>query len=327
MTWTPAVGRKPLASLSLDLDNLWSYLKTYGDPAWQSLPTYLPTVVPRFLELFDEASLTATVFVVGQDTEIEENAEPIATIAAAGHEIGNHSFSHEPWLRTYSRERIVDELARTEEGLQRVTGRRPLGFRGPGYSLSSTLLEVLCERGYAYDASTLPTWIGPLARTYYFRTARLDADERGRRRELFGRAKDGLRPLRPYRWQVPGGSLVELPVTTMPGVRLPIHFSYVLFLHGVSPALAKAYFRTALRACRLARLGPSLLLHPLDLLDATDAPGTSFFPGMGLPARDKAAVVRWCLRQLQAQFQVVGTGAHVQALAGGALPGRRVTDE
>jgi hypothetical protein len=26
---------KPLASLSLDLDNLWSYMKTHGDPGWE----------------------------------------------------------------------------------------------------------------------------------------------------------------------------------------------------------------------------------------------------------------------------------------------------
>ena len=34
--------RKPLASLSLDLDNQWSYMKTHGDAGWEALPTYLP---------------------------------------------------------------------------------------------------------------------------------------------------------------------------------------------------------------------------------------------------------------------------------------------
>jgi hypothetical protein len=28
---------KPLASISLDLDSLWSYMKTHGDPGWESL--------------------------------------------------------------------------------------------------------------------------------------------------------------------------------------------------------------------------------------------------------------------------------------------------
>ena len=45
--------RKPIASLSLDLDNKWSYMKTHGDPGWESLPSYLPVVVPRFLRLLE----------------------------------------------------------------------------------------------------------------------------------------------------------------------------------------------------------------------------------------------------------------------------------
>ena len=41
---------KPAASLSLDLDNQWSYMKTHGDPGWESLPSYLALVVPRVLD-------------------------------------------------------------------------------------------------------------------------------------------------------------------------------------------------------------------------------------------------------------------------------------
>jgi peptidoglycan-N-acetylglucosamine deacetylase len=305
--------QRPLASVSLDLDNLWSYLKTYGDPSWSTLPTYLPVVVPRLLELYDTFGVTGTVFVVGQDTEVDENAEPLKSIAAAGHELGNHSFHHEPWLHQYSRERLVDELARTEEGLERITGQHPRGFRGPGYSLSATLLQVLSERGYEYDASTLPTWIGPAARAYYFRAASLSAAERQQRALLFGRARDGLRPIHPYRWSG-ADELVEIPVTTFPLLRIPMHFSYVLYLHGYSPALARRYFRAAVRTCSARSLGPSLLLHPLDLLDGSDAPGVGFFPGMGLPAAEKLKVISWCLGELTGQFEVVGTGEHARAL-------------
>ena len=61
-------------------------------------------------------------------------------------------------------EALVRELERTETAVQRATGQRPIGFRGPGYSWSTTLLEILADRGYLYDASTLPTYLGPLAR-------------------------------------------------------------------------------------------------------------------------------------------------------------------
>lgn len=314
--------RRPVASVSLDLDNLWSYLKTHGDTTWTKLPTYLPIVVPRLLELFDAFGLRSTVFVVGQDTEADENAGPLASIAAAGHEIGNHSWSHEPWLHLYSRGQIEEELSRTEEALTRVTGYRPTGFRAPGYSMSGPLLDVLAERGYLYDASTLPTWVGPLARAYYFRSAKLTAKERARRRRLFGRARDGLLPLRPYRWGDGDGGVIEIPVTTLPVLRVPMHFSYVLYLHGKNPGIARWYFRSALATCRLRRVPPSLLLHPLDFLEDQEAPGVGFFPGMGQPAVEKLHVLTWCLRELTSRFEVVGARQYAEALCRQPLPRR-----
>ena len=85
-----------------------------------------------------------------------------------------------------------------------MTGQKPIGFRGPGYSLSLSVLRVLTRRGYQYDASTLPTFLGPLARAYYFMTTKLSPEEKKNRKLLFGQLRDGLRPLRPYRWQIDG---------------------------------------------------------------------------------------------------------------------------
>jgi peptidoglycan/xylan/chitin deacetylase (PgdA/CDA1 family) len=159
---------KPLASLSLDLDNKWSYLKTRGVAAWQDYPTYLPLVVPRVLDFLKQRGLTISVFIVGQDAAREENAQALRAIAEAGHEIGNHSFHHEPWLHLYTEAQLEDEMTRAEENIERVTGKRPIGFRGPGFTVSPTTLRVLARHGYRYDASTLPTYLGPLARLYYF---------------------------------------------------------------------------------------------------------------------------------------------------------------
>ena len=87
---------KPIASLSLDLDNKWSYMKTHGDPGWEEYPSYLDVVVPRFIEFFEKRDQKMTVFIVGQDASRDKNREALASISAAGHEIGNHSFNHEP---------------------------------------------------------------------------------------------------------------------------------------------------------------------------------------------------------------------------------------
>jgi hypothetical protein len=312
--------RKPIASLSLDLDNKWSYLKTHGDPAWKDLPSYLDVLVPRALQFLAERNLTITVFVVGQDAAVDASRGPLAAIAAARHEIGNHSFHHEPWIPLYPAPQIDAELQRAEEHIERATGRRPVGFRGPGFALSPTIVRSLARRGYRYDASSLPTFLGPLARAYYFATARLTPEERRQRKALFGGVADACRPLRPYRWRTDAGEVLEIPVTTMPLFRVPIHFSYLLYLDAVAPALTLPYFRAALALCRWRRIQPSLLLHPLDFLGCEDTRDLAFFPAMRLPRERKLELVSEALALLTARFTVLTLEQHAEAASAASLP-------
>lgn len=294
----------PVASVSVDLDNLWAYLKTHGDPDWERLPSFLPTAVPRLLDVLGEHGLTSTFFAVGMDVERDDGAAAVAGVSAGGHEVANHSYRHEPWLHRYSRDELVAEVARTEDAIVAAGAPRPVGFRGPGYSVSPDLLGVLADRGYTYDASVLPTWIGPLARAVHNRTAGERHDD------LFGGFSRVLSPNRAHRWQL-DGDLVELPVTTMPLLRVPIHGAYVLQLHAISPRLATGYFTTAVRLCRLLGVSPSLLVHPTDVLGGAEAPGMAFFPGMAVPVAQKIALLHRMLATLTRHFDVVGTGAHV----------------
>ncbi|MFT3852367.1 MAG: polysaccharide deacetylase family protein [Ilumatobacteraceae bacterium] len=312
-----------LASVSLDADNLWAYQMTHGDEGWDNYPTYLDALVDVVLPGLAERNLTITFFIVGQDAALEVNHAALRKIADAGHEIGNHSFRHQPWLHRYSLAEIHEELAATEDALQLATGQRPTGFRGPGYSLSPDVLRALIDRGYRYDCSTLPTVIGPLARRYYFRSAKLTAAQRAERAHLFGSATDGLRPLKPYLFRLGEDQLLEIPVTTMPLTRVPIHVSYVLYIAGVSPAAAFRYFANALRLCRLRGVQPSLLLHPLDFLGADDVDSLRFFPGMTMTGATKRATVWRCLEEINRQFEVVTMRRHADALlAKGGLPTR-----
>ena len=305
---------KPLASLSLDLDNKWSYMKTHGDPGWESLPSYLDIVVPRVLTLLQEESLTITFFIVGLDAAQPASQPVLKSIAEAGHEIGNHSYKHEPWLHLYSDAELEQEMTQAETAIQQATGQTPIGFRGPGFSFSPQLLSLLARRGYQYDASTFPTFLGPLARMYYFAKSSLSSEQSSQRKALFGSAKEGFRPLKPYRWQTPSGPLTEIPVTTMPLARVPIHLSYVLYLATFSRALALAYWNMSLTLCRLTNTQPSLLLHPLDFLGQEDCPELSFFPAMQTPAAPKLEVSRKVLQTLHRRFQVVPMREHAQTL-------------
>ena len=308
---------KPVASLSLDLDNQWSYMKTHGDSGWETFPSYLDIVVPRVLNFLKERGLKITFFVVGQDASLQKNFKAIRSIADAGHEIGNHSFNHEPWLHLYSEQQIEDELAKAEGYIEQATGQKTIGFRGPGYSLSLSVLHVLARRGYSYDASTLPTFLGPLARAYYFMTTKLSPEEKETRKRLFGGVRDGLRPIRPYRWQLEGftDQLIEIPVTTMPLFRVPFHVSYILYLSRFSPFLAKLYFRMAMKLCQLSRISPSLLLHPLDFLGGDDVKELSFFPAMDLPGEKKVKFVGEILDIYSKYFTIVPIKEHARAIA------------
>ncbi len=305
---------KPPASVSLDLDNLWSYLKTHGDAGWQSFPSYFDTLAPHVLDWLARNKLRITFFVVGQDAALARNREALRRIADAGHEIGNHSFHHEPWLHLRPRAELNAELARAEEAIETATSARTSVFRGPGYSCSNVLLDVLQRRGYRCDASTLPTWMGPLARRYYFMRASLTPEERRERARLFGTFGDGLRPIRPYHWTMPAGKLLEIPVTTMPLCRVPFHVSYVLYLSTYSPRLARTYFRTALALCRCAGVEPSLLLHPLDFLGGDEISELRFFPAMNLPGALKRERVARYIGDLARQFEIVDMGTHAERL-------------
>lgn len=293
------------AALSLDLDNKWSYMKTRGDPAWQSFPSYLNVLVPRVLDIFAQLRLRITFFIVGQDAALPAHGDILAQIAPRGHEVGNHSHYHEPWMHRRSERDIDEEFARAEESIEHATGQRPRGFRGPGFTQSQTILSTLVRRGYLYDASSLPTFIGPFARAYYFRTARLAATEMQDREDLFGHFRDGFRSNRQHRIHFENASIAEIPVTTLPGLRLPIHISYVLYIATISPALALGYFRTALLLCKLTGTEPSILLHPLDFLSGDDCPELAFFPAMNLEPDVKRNVVLKSLQALAGEFEVL----------------------
>ena len=69
------------ASLSLDLDNAWSYLQIHGHPEWQGYPSYLDKVVPIYLEDMDRRGLTTTVFIVGKDASVASTAGLLSEIS------------------------------------------------------------------------------------------------------------------------------------------------------------------------------------------------------------------------------------------------------
>jgi peptidoglycan-N-acetylglucosamine deacetylase len=296
---------KPLASISLDLDNQWSYMKIHGDEGWDQYPSYFDIFVPHVLDLLDELELKITFFIVGKDAESQENRKYLRMIVDRGHEVGNHSYHHESWLQTYSPGQIEAEIIKAEEMIEKATGQKTRGFRGPGFSWSVDLLRVLEKRGYLFDASTLPTYLGPLARKYYFWKSDLSKEEKKARKELFGKFSEGYRSLKPYYWDLGNGKkIMEIPVTTIPVFKVPFHLSYLLYLSNFSLVLLKVYLWLAITMCKITRTPISFLLHPLDIIGGDKIEALSFFPGMNLPTGKKVDVFRYVLTQLKKNFNI-----------------------
>jgi peptidoglycan-N-acetylglucosamine deacetylase len=263
------------------------------------------------LDILDELNLKITFFIVGKDTEYEENRKYLRMITERGHEVGNHSYHHESWLQTYSYEKIEKEIREAEEAIESVTGQRPTGFRGPGFSWSKDLLKVLESRNYKFDASTLPTYLGPLARMYYFKKSYLSKEEKKARKELFGKFSEGFRKLKPYKWDLGNGkSITEIPVTTMPVFKLPFHLSYLIYLGNISMPLMKVYLSTAIRMCKISKTPVSFLLHPLDLIGGDQISELSFFPGMNVSSSKKVQVFKIVIGLLQKHYEVVNMSEH-----------------
>jgi len=303
--------KKPLASISLDLDNQWSYMKIHGDEGWDKYPSYFDIFVPHVLNVLDELNLKITFFIVGKDTESEDNRKYLRMIAERGHDIGNHSYHHESWLQTYSYEKIEKEIREAEEAILNATGHKPTGFRGPGFSWSKDLLKVLQSRGYKFDASTLPTYLGPLARMYYFKKSDLSKEEKKARKELFGKFSEGFRKLKPYKWDLGDGkSITEIPVTTMPVFKLPFHLSYLIYLGNISIPLMNLYLNTAITMCKITKTPISFLLHPLDLIGGDQISQLAFFPGMNVSSDKKVNVFKKVIVLLQKNYEVVNMNEH-----------------
>ncbi|HXR82911.1 MAG TPA: polysaccharide deacetylase family protein [Hanamia sp.] len=300
------MSKKPIASISLDLDNQWSYMKIHGDEGWEKYPSYFDIFVPHILKVLDELNLKITFFIVGKDTETEENRKYLKMITDHGHEVGNHSYHHESWLQTYCYEKIEKEIVDAEEAIFNATGKLPQGFRGPGFSWSNDLLQVLENRKYLYDASTFPTWLGPLARMYYFSKSDLSGAEKKARKELFGKFSEGFRSNKPYYHHLKDNKkLLEIPVTTMPVLRIPFHLSYLVYLSSISDFLMKSYLNLAISFCKITGTQPSYLLHPLDLIGGDKIEALAFFPGMNLNSDKKVKVFKYVMQKMQKNFELM----------------------
>jgi len=100
--------------------------------------------------MLDTHDIKSTFFVPG--IVAEKYTAQVESIHARGHEIACHGYMHES-VRGITAEEETEILEKSEAILKRITGRRPVGHRGPESIIHPFTPELLAQRGYLYSSS------------------------------------------------------------------------------------------------------------------------------------------------------------------------------
>jgi peptidoglycan/xylan/chitin deacetylase (PgdA/CDA1 family) len=147
-------GSRVAVCLSFDVDNE-SYLLAAG----QTSPTTLSAAdfgaqsgLPRILALLDKYQLPASFFIPAVSALL--HPEMIPAIQKSGrHEIGVHGWIHEspPAINDAAEEQRL--LNQAVDYLTKATGKRPVGYRAPGWAFSQYTMGLIRKAGFLYDSS------------------------------------------------------------------------------------------------------------------------------------------------------------------------------
>lgn len=101
-----------------------------------------PEGVSRLLPVLEDRGVKATFFVTG--AEVERHPEAAAALVAAGHELGNHSYSH-PRMVLLSQSSIASEVERTDELIREAGQLGDIHFRPP-YGMKALSLPYFLKK-------------------------------------------------------------------------------------------------------------------------------------------------------------------------------------
>lgn len=150
---------KPIATrnvFTVDLEDWYQGLEI-DMSQWNAYASRIETGLEVLLGLLDGAGVRATFFVLGWQAERSPHLVPM--LAARGHEIASHGWSHR-FVYQQGPKEFREELRRSVQLLESQSGQSVLGYRAPFFSITKDALwalDILVEEGIAYDSSVFPT--------------------------------------------------------------------------------------------------------------------------------------------------------------------------
>ncbi|NKC12456.1 MAG: polysaccharide deacetylase family protein [Gammaproteobacteria bacterium] len=142
-----------LVCLSFDFDAMSGFVaRGMTTPTPISRGEFGAVGVARLLSLLAAHSIHASWFIPG--VVIGTYPQLCEAIAAGGHEIGHHGWTHVP-PAALSRDEEEAGLVRANEAIERLTGKRARGYRSPAWDLSPHTVELLLRHGFDYESSMM----------------------------------------------------------------------------------------------------------------------------------------------------------------------------
>lgn len=155
----PAQDARVVNAMTIDVEDYFHVSVFDGlipRERWPLLESRVAANTERILEIFDEAGIKATFFILGWVAE--RYPEVVRQIAWSGHEIASHGYGHRLVYDMTPRQ-FREDLRRSKSTLEMASGMPVYGYRAPSYSItprSLWALDVLIQEGFRYDASIFP---------------------------------------------------------------------------------------------------------------------------------------------------------------------------
>lgn len=123
---------------------------------WDNFEPRIHQNVEQLLQLLDTHHHRATFFCLGWVAE--KYPEIIRRIDEAGFEVASHTYSHQ-LVYQQTQQAFDDDLRRSVDVLEHITGKKVKSFRAPGFSITADTpwaFDTLIAMGIEYDSSVFP---------------------------------------------------------------------------------------------------------------------------------------------------------------------------
>jgi polysaccharide deacetylase family protein (PEP-CTERM system associated) len=149
-----------LNALTVDVEDYFqvtSFDRVVPRAEWDARESRVVASTQRLLDLFARHQVRATFFILGWVAD--RFPQLIRRIAAAGHELGCHSFWHR-LVYDLDQESFRDDLRQARQAIEDAAGQPVTVYRAPSFSItrrSLWALDVLVQEGFTIDSSIFPT--------------------------------------------------------------------------------------------------------------------------------------------------------------------------